>query len=248
MGGTSSCPKVDECDYTDYRLRSECPTTAEMQKCNDQLVPACTAHTMFQDMVPRQQYNDLETFKEGLEDRMKNMVPKQNFEELQGKLNRFATLTDDYQNIVKQNTILQDKLNKAEGKVNILNTEITRLRKNFKEEMGRNSEKLRTSREKLNSNNIMKLEKIDIRNMNPVYLANQIDRLKYKICKRYSPNECKRMHKERCLSLPNADTQRCEEEANKLGENCEKARNVSELCKPKMTNSYDYLPARSRRR
>ena len=179
---------------------------------------------------------------------MKNMVPKQNFEELQGKLNRFATLTDDYQNIVKQNTILQDKLNKAEGKVNILNTEITRLRKNFKEEMGRNSEKLRTSREKLNSNNIMKLEKIDIRNMNPVYLANQIDRLKYKICKRYSPNECKRMHKERCLSLPNADTQRCEEEANKLGENCEKARNVSELCKPKMTNSYDYLPARSRRR
>ena len=149
MGGTSSCPKVDECDYTDYRLRSECPTTAEMQKCNDQLVPACTAHTMFQDMVPRQQYNDLETFKEGLEDRMKNMVPKQNFEELQGKLNRFATLTDDYQNIVKQNTILQDKLNKAEGKVNILNTEITRLRKNFKEEMGRNSEKLRTSREKI---------------------------------------------------------------------------------------------------
>ena len=71
---------------------------------------------MFQDMVPRQQYNDLETFKEGLEDRMENMVPKQNFEELQGKLNRFATLTDDYNNIVKQNTNLQDKLNKAEGR------------------------------------------------------------------------------------------------------------------------------------
>ena len=235
MGGTSSCPKVDECDYTGYRLRSECPTTAEMQKCNDQLVPACTAHTMFQDMVPRQQYNDLETFKEGLEDRMENMVPKQNFEELQGKLNRFATLTDDYNNIVKQNTNLQDKLNKAEGKVNILNTEITRLRQ-------RNSGKLQTSREKLNSNNIMqwrvKLEKIDIKNMNPVYLANQIDRLKDRICKRYSPNECKKMHMERCLSLPNGDTQRCEEEAEELGKNCGKARNASELCKPKMTIMY----------
>lgn len=175
MGGSSSCPEV-ECDYTDYRLRSECPTTAEMQRCNASL-----------DMVPKQQYNTIEARNVELEERMRNMVPKQNYEQLQRRNNELGQLVSAYQNQVQQNERLQGQLIQNKGQVAILETEKGNMvRKSLYDEVVRKNAKLQRYLDECKSPTIDP-------NENATSLANKLLRAKEKLCDRYkacSSNNC----------------------------------------------------------
>ena len=118
---------------------------------------------------------------------MRNMVPKQNYDQLQRRYNELGQLVSAYQNQVQQNERLQGQLIQNKGQVAILETEKGNMvRKSLYDEVVRKNAKLQRYLDECKSPTIDP-------NENATSLANKLLGAKEKLCDRYkacSSNNC----------------------------------------------------------